>query len=401
MATAQMRTQVAQLYVSLFGRAPEKDGFTYWVLQLENGQSIQRIAQDMYNVAPSREMYPYSLSNSEIISKFYANVLGRAPDADGLAYWTAQLSTKSVGVVVVDLMSTVASYIGEDSAAKMSTSLFNNKTAIGLQYGFVLGGNSVVDARTVLSFARDGVNLISPPIAVADTFSTVDRAAALIKVLVNDTDVDAGDVLIVNSVSQATYGNVVNNGTTVTYTPDPRFLSGEDSFTYIAYDLLGMASNPATVTVTVGWAQVFTIVENKNLLGLSVGYVFGTDPEGDGFIDWQIIGGDTTGNFIINQATGHLMLSAKANIDYEAMSSYKLVLQATDHSGLKYFQTVKIHVMNLIEDDAGQGAPIETLLDFILVGDDLGQGGRVNDVNGLNLVEILSLVGTSPLDGLV
>ena len=38
--TPQMRTQVAQLYVSLFGRAPEAEGLSYWAQQLDAGKSV-------------------------------------------------------------------------------------------------------------------------------------------------------------------------------------------------------------------------------------------------------------------------------------------------------------------------------------------------------------------------
>jgi hypothetical protein len=41
--TSAMRTQVTQLYVSLFGRAPEADGLSYWVSLLDGGSTF---AQD-------------------------------------------------------------------------------------------------------------------------------------------------------------------------------------------------------------------------------------------------------------------------------------------------------------------------------------------------------------------
>ncbi|MFZ6802163.1 DUF4214 domain-containing protein, partial [Undibacterium sp. Di24W] len=35
--TAAMRTQITELYVSLFGRAPERDGLAFWVGKLDAG----------------------------------------------------------------------------------------------------------------------------------------------------------------------------------------------------------------------------------------------------------------------------------------------------------------------------------------------------------------------------
>ena len=140
--TTLMRTQVTQLYVSLFGRAPESDGLGYWVAQLDAGASFVKIAGDMYAVPAARVIYPSFLTNAEIVTKFYTNVLGRAPDADGLAYWTAQMNTKTKGQVITDMITAVVGYAGTDAAGLDSQSLFNNKVIVGLAYA-IGGGNDV------------------------------------------------------------------------------------------------------------------------------------------------------------------------------------------------------------------------------------------------------------------
>ena len=83
--TTQMRTDVSQLYVALFGRAPDGEGLGYWVSQLDAGKSIVDIANAMYGTAPARTYYPSYLTNQEIVGNFYTNVLGRTADAEGLA----------------------------------------------------------------------------------------------------------------------------------------------------------------------------------------------------------------------------------------------------------------------------------------------------------------------------
>ncbi len=72
-----------------------------------------------------------------------------------------------------------------------------------------------------------------------------------IDVMINDSDPD-GDDLIVQSTTQPDHGSVVNNGSDVTYTPDPGF-HGSDSFTYGVSDGNG---GTATATVTVAVAMV-------------------------------------------------------------------------------------------------------------------------------------------------
>jgi len=92
----------------------------------------------------------------------------------------------------------------------------------------------------------DGVN--DAPTANDDSDSTGIDNPVVIDVLANDTDPD-NDPLLVDSVTLGTHGSVVNNGTDVTYTPDPGF-SGDDTFTYTVADGNG-GSDTATVNVSV------------------------------------------------------------------------------------------------------------------------------------------------------
>jgi hypothetical protein len=150
--TTQMRTDVANLYVALFGRAPERDGLGYWVQQLDAGKTVAQVAQEMYNTTPARTTYPDFLTNEEIIKKFYTNVLGRTADADGLAYWTAKLNAGATkGSVISEMITAVTAYTGTDTAAVDSKSLFTNKVTVGLYYAVDLGGNDVTTATSLLA----------------------------------------------------------------------------------------------------------------------------------------------------------------------------------------------------------------------------------------------------------
>ena len=89
----------------------------------------------------------------------------------------------------------------------------------------------------------------SPPIAADDGDSTAPNTPVTIDVLTNDSDADL-DPLLVDSATQGANGSVVNNGTTVTYTPNPGW-RGLDTFTYTATDGNG-GFDTASVTVGVG-----------------------------------------------------------------------------------------------------------------------------------------------------
>lgn len=152
--TVQMREQVSQLYVALFGRAPDGEGLGYWVGQLDAGKTMVDVANTMYATAPARVLYPSFLTNQEIIGNFYTNVLGRTADADGLAFWTAKLNAAgaTAGSVIAEMINIVANYSGTDPAGLTSQALFNNKVAVaqwyGEQNGNIAGANTVLAAVT-------------------------------------------------------------------------------------------------------------------------------------------------------------------------------------------------------------------------------------------------------------
>lgn len=85
----------------------------------------------------------------------------------------------------------------------------------------------------------------APPVAVADTASTIANAAVSIPVTNNDT----GTITSIAIASNPSHGTAVVNGLAVTYTPATNYFGG-DSFTYTASGA-GATSAPATVSITV------------------------------------------------------------------------------------------------------------------------------------------------------
>jgi len=149
-ATTLQNTQVTQLYAALFDRAPDADGLGYWANQLAGGKTMTQLGVDMYNVSAARAYYPLSLSNDQIVDTFYLNVLGRAADAAGKAYWSTELATKSVGHVISNMIVAVVNYSGTDPAGLASQSLFNNKVVVGEHFAETLGSNDITLANNAL-----------------------------------------------------------------------------------------------------------------------------------------------------------------------------------------------------------------------------------------------------------
>jgi hypothetical protein len=81
---------VTRLYSAYFLRSPDDDGLEFWVNRSRNGTRLYAISSTFAASSEFQRRYG-SLTNAEFASLVYQNVLGRAPDASGLAYWTRQL----------------------------------------------------------------------------------------------------------------------------------------------------------------------------------------------------------------------------------------------------------------------------------------------------------------------
>ena len=179
--TTQMRTEVSQLYVALFGRAPDGEGLGYWVQLRDQGQSLTQIANTMYATTPARTYFPSFLTNGEIIAAFYTNVLGRTADADDAAFWTGKLNAAGAtpGSVIAEMINVVANYAGTDAAGKDSQSLFNNKVTVAQYYGEKNG--NVAGAQTALSsVTKDAATVTTTKAAIdAGTIGGVNQGVTL------------------------------------------------------------------------------------------------------------------------------------------------------------------------------------------------------------------------------
>ncbi|MBD1871847.1 tandem-95 repeat protein, partial [Cyanobacteria bacterium FACHB-471] len=111
------------------------------------------------------------------------------------------------------------------------------------------GGTSTGNvAVTVSPVVVPPVNVA--PVAIADVATTNQGQATTINVLANDTDVNLGDVLTVESFSDPANGSVIKNQDgTLSYTPNAGY-SGVDNFTYVVSDGKGGTST-GNVAVTV------------------------------------------------------------------------------------------------------------------------------------------------------
>lgn len=82
---------IIELYVAYFNRAPDALGLSFWADAFSKGTTLEEMASLFMQQDETLAAYPSSLTTSELVDTVYENTLGREPDAEGKAFWVAQL----------------------------------------------------------------------------------------------------------------------------------------------------------------------------------------------------------------------------------------------------------------------------------------------------------------------
>jgi len=93
---------ITRLYKAFFLRDPDFAGLDHWAKQINGGRSLKSIAEFFARSTEFRNRYG-SLGNGAYVDLVYQNVLGRAPDPAGRAYWVDQLASgkRSRGTMMI------------------------------------------------------------------------------------------------------------------------------------------------------------------------------------------------------------------------------------------------------------------------------------------------------------
>lgn len=82
---------VERAYLIALGREPDADGEAYWVGQIESGAQTRIGVLRNIIASPEFAAKDTDLSNADYVEGLYNNLLGRASDAEGKAYWQGAL----------------------------------------------------------------------------------------------------------------------------------------------------------------------------------------------------------------------------------------------------------------------------------------------------------------------
>lgn len=190
---------ITQLYIGYYDRAPDPEGLNYWLGRMNAGVSIASIANSFATSPEAIATYPFfafpNLSSaSSFISQIYQNVFGRAPDADGLNYYSNKLSTgaTSVGNILAEILGNASTNTGSNDQKFLA-----NKVAVGLDWankaaakpGFTFDSAAKSSAATIVdTVTADAATVDAAKAAATNFFATATTGSTFTLT----TGVDAG-----------------------------------------------------------------------------------------------------------------------------------------------------------------------------------------------------------------
>ena len=82
---------ITRMYQAGLGRVPEQGGLNFWIAGLQHGAPLADLAVGFFSSPEFTARFGTGLSNNDFVTRIYQNVLGRDPEAGGLAFWRDNL----------------------------------------------------------------------------------------------------------------------------------------------------------------------------------------------------------------------------------------------------------------------------------------------------------------------
>ena len=93
--------QAYRIYQAAFDRMPDQVGLGFWIAQMDRGMALSTVAENFILADEFLKIYGSAPTHAAIVDKFYENVLNRAGDAGGIAYWNGLLDQGTLTVAQV------------------------------------------------------------------------------------------------------------------------------------------------------------------------------------------------------------------------------------------------------------------------------------------------------------
>jgi hypothetical protein len=93
--------QAYRIYQAAFDRTPDSGGLGFWIGAMDKGVTLAAVAQGFVDSREFKDMYASATSNADLVNMFYEHVLHRAPEKDGFDFWVGVLDQHAASVADV------------------------------------------------------------------------------------------------------------------------------------------------------------------------------------------------------------------------------------------------------------------------------------------------------------
>lgn len=296
---ALTQTQVSQLYVSLFGRASEGEGNTFWKAEA----NLETAANAMLATSASSTYFGGDISDQQFIETIYLNTLGKtyAQDTSGVDFWVAALAAGNTRGLVVSQL--IASAI-DPATAGAAQDMFNNQVAVS---NYCADNIATADAADLSAFVGyiSSVTSDAATVTAAQTSIATD-AGAVTFALTAATDTVIGsahnDIITGTSATIQAGDTIIDQSTTDSDTLNVTLTANNAAFRVagieainVNWDSIANAAFTATsvtgATITVG-SERFGFTGNATITDAGANTIVA----GTGLTGTLTVNGITTGN---------------------------------------------------------------------------------------------------------
>ena len=167
-----------EMYIAYFNRAPDAVGLGFWGTAYANGTSLEDIAALFAGQEETAALYPEDLSNLRFISEIYQNVLGRAPDLEGVVFWETALDAGTVSrdAFILELLHGAKADLPDAADPHLvarqavDRSYLEMKTDLGAQFALDRGLSDLDAASQVMDLFDGSAASFVAAAAFIDTF---------------------------------------------------------------------------------------------------------------------------------------------------------------------------------------------------------------------------------------
>ena len=217
MATAFTANQqtVSSFYLSYYGRPADPAGLAYWAAQLDKaGGNLDSIVSSFASSAESTARFS-ALTPAQHITSLYQELLGRAPEAAGAAYWLGEVTAgrmtiaqlainvhagaQGIDVTTVDVRQALADQF--TAALPANGAGYTGLAAVEAARLVIQAANASTSAADVASLATVGVTLAASATANPAVITALTGANGHLVDLLTTTAGAANPLALVNLVN--------------------------------------------------------------------------------------------------------------------------------------------------------------------------------------------------------